>query len=214
MASETQVTNEETTQQFNDLLLERYNEGKEKGKLLIVGVVPSNVNWYETVSIEDSDDEDDDIKNLEDNNNIIGKMKCNPMCLMRASVKLNKMIQFGMQTKGKEIEIKTYCLQDLDDFIYFVITGHLRDDVNLGHLYEMGNYYEVALLMETCRNKLVERLNDNNFVDLFVFCDFYGFDVERKELVKYGQKHLKTLRQTRYWNKLPAKIRQELGDDE
>ena len=165
--------------QFDDKINEneeKFNE--EKGN-------QSEIDDDVTFKSEESDENDN---NQENKNGV----RTSSVLLMSSSL-IFKNILKEKEKENKIIEIECESIQIIDDLIYFITTGYLRENVDTLQLLKLSYFYQLKALNYACLDRLIIILNGGNLVDTINSFDTYSFNdkITRKLYGKLVEKFQK-----------------------
>merc|ERR1712124_86318 len=93
-------------------------------------------------------------------------MKVSGVILRSASSVFESMLENEMKEKEeKMIEIHAESAQDVDDMVRYIICHDLRRGAKVRSLIKLAHLYQVSALFDSCAMRILEELDDDNFVE-------------------------------------------------
>ena len=118
-------------------------------------------------------DGDENITNYNNQNGV----KTSSLLLMSSSNVFKAMLTSQMkEANDKVIKIACKSIKVIDDLVYFITTGYLRDNINIIQLLKLSHLYELKALNYACLDRLIIRLNGRNLANTINAFERYKFD--------------------------------------
>ena len=135
--------------------------------------------------------------------------KVDRIILTVASAVFKNMLSHNMEETPprEEIVIAADSLQDVDDFYYAMVTFKLRRNANIRNILKLAHLYEINRIYNQCINRLIETTSIPNFISTAAIFERYSIQRKRDQLVKFGTKNIKKIRELDGYFDLPEHFR-------
>lgn len=148
-----------------------YKLSKELGDVLLTPIQHNNDN--DGKEEEKEADLTDDVSNME-----LG-IRMSSLLLRSSSEVFSKMLSNPMmEQQQKTIEIATGSVKVIDDFVYFLTVGSLRDTCNAFALLELSHLYRIASLNYVCLGRLCDTVKSCTLFQTVSAFDRWSYDDE------------------------------------
>ena len=135
-------------------------------------------------------------------------MRMSSEILIDASHVFERMLKCEMAEKRTmQITVCAESLKDVDDMLYCMCTGTLREDANAMRVLKLAHYYEAGRLLDKCMERLIDQLSVDTFVETVNLYARYEIDGMRRSLLDFGHRNAAEIEERDDYKTLPFLFR-------